>query len=345
MCVVLCRAKLSVVAVCCAASLVALSRCIVPVVACCLVLVRVSVCCAVSLVAALHRAALRRAARRCAVVRWVVLPGSVCCRRLLCHALGHCPSLWGVVSSGALVCGISLRCVLRPVCVVPWCVGACCCSPLSVVLNVSLGVVLDVLSSLRSERCCAAVPWCACVVLFLWSVLFLVPGAVVRCCVLCPLLWCAVVRCCAALLGACCDLQPCASPCSPAFCHDMLRPPAWVSPCSGRLAPLLCGAGCCAALLSLGALLPCAVPLGAVLPSGAVLSCPAALFALLPVCVCLLPLSENIKPLLYPSKFISAFENEMKLYNSQGTPAGRQQDHVCIAVLRVTLRPRWLRGH
>ena len=35
---------------------------------------------------------------------------------------------------------------------------------------------------------------------------------------------------------------------------------------------------CCASLLSLGALLPCAVPRGAVLLCGVVVSCPAALF-------------------------------------------------------------------
>ena len=56
----------------------------------------------------------------------------------------------------------------------------------------------------------------------------------------------------------------------------------------GWLAVLLRGAGCCAALLSLGDLPPCGVPRGAVVPGDAVVSCPAALFGLLLVFVCFL---------------------------------------------------------
>ena len=61
------------------------------------------------------------------------------------------------------------------------------------------------------------------------------------------------------------------------------------------LSPVRC---CCAALLSLGALLACAVPRGAVLPCGAVVSCPAALFGLLPVFVWFLLLEKPLQNLL-----------------------------------------------
>ena len=84
------------------------------------------------------------------------------------------------------------------------------------------------------------------------------------------------------LLLCCC----CAVPCGPAACRAVLRPSAWVSLCGAWLAALLCGAGCCAALLALGALHACAVPRGAVLPYGAVMSCLAALCGLLLVFVC-----------------------------------------------------------
>ena len=90
-----------------------------------------------------------------------------------------------------------------------------------------------------------------------------------------------VVVCCAGSCGAvlCCC----------ALCRFFLWPAVL---CCGLLsawlAALFCGAGCCAALLSLGALLPCAVPRGAVLRCGAVVSRPAALFVfvLCPVVLC-----------------------------------------------------------
>ena len=80
----------------------------------------------------------------CAVVRCFVFSGYVWCRCLLCRALGECPSPWGVLPSGAVFCRVSLRFVLCAVWVLPWCVGACCCSPLCFVLCVSWGVVLFV---------------------------------------------------------------------------------------------------------------------------------------------------------------------------------------------------------
>ena len=131
--------QLLVAAVCCAASLVLLSRCVVRVVACCCALGCVAACCAVSPVAVL-----RCVASCCAVVFWVAFSGPVWCRCLLCRALGPCPSPWGVVPSGTVFCRASLCFVLCVVRVLPRCVGACCCSPLCFVPCVSWGVVLCV---------------------------------------------------------------------------------------------------------------------------------------------------------------------------------------------------------
>ena len=148
-------------------------------------------CCA-SLGAVLRRAATRCVARCSAVVCCVAL---VWCRCLLRRALWRCPSPWGPVLCGAVFCGVPPRCVLCAVCVLSWRGGACCCSPLCLVLCVSRGAVPCVPCALRSVWCCASLCWCARVVLFMWCVLLLAPGAVVRCCVLCCFLWCAVVRC------------------------------------------------------------------------------------------------------------------------------------------------------
>ena len=110
-----------------------------------------------------------------------------------------------------------------------------------------------------------------------------------------------------------------------AVCVFLWSVPAWcclplcLVPCASwgvvlcvpcPLCPVRC---CCAALLGLGALLPCAVPRGAVLPCGAVGFCPAALFGLFPVNVWFLLL---VKPLQNLSIF---FQNEIKLYTTQRT--------------------------
>ena len=78
------------------------------------------------------------------------------------------------------------------------------------------------------------------------------------------------------------------------------------------LCPLLSVRCCCGALLSLGALLPCAVPRGAVLPCGAVVSRPAALFGLFPAFVWFLLLEKPLQNLFF-------FENKIKLYTTQRT--------------------------
>ena len=215
------------------------------------------------------------------------------------------------------VCRISARCVVCAVCVLAWCVGACCCSPMCPVLCVSWNVLLCVPCPLRSVRCLAALWCCACFVVLAPSVLFLALGAVVRCCVLC---FCRVVVLC------CC----CAVPCRPAACRVVLRPSAWVFPYRPWLAVLLCGAGCCAALLCLGALLPCAV-----LKCGAVVPCLAALFGFD-------YLKKNCKicSIFYRLlKIKQNFSLTRKLDNTQRRYAGRPEDHWYTPELRATVRP------
>ena len=209
-----------------------------------------AVLCCASLGAVLRRAAACCVARCCAVVCCVAL---VWCRCLLRRALWRCPSPWGPVLCGAVFCGVPPRCVLCAVCVLSWRGGACCCSRLCLVLCVSRGAVLCVPCALRSVRCCASLCWCARVVLFVWCVLLLAPGAVVRCFVLCCFLWCAVVRCWVWWPVVVCWWRVSVS----------------VS-LSGRVVcfPVV-GVVCCGALLS------CVVFCGAVLWRGAVLLCSA----------------------------------------------------------------------
>ena len=206
--------------------------------------------CRASLGAVLRRAAARCVARCCAVVCCVAL---VWCRCLLRCALGRCPSPWGPVPCVAVFCGVPPRCVLCAVCVLSWRGGACCCSLLCLVLCVSPGAVLCVPCALCSVRCCVSLCWCARVVLFVWCVLLLAPGAVVCCCVLCCFLWCAVVRCWVWWLVVVCWWRVSVS----------------VS-LSGRVVcfPVV-GVVCCGALLS------SVVFCGAVLSRGAVLLCSA----------------------------------------------------------------------
>ena len=229
---------------------VAAARCCVP----CAVL------CCVSLSAVLRRAAARCAARCCAFVCCVVLLRSL--GAAACCAV-PCPSPWGPVLCGAVFRGVPPRCVLCAVCVLSWRGGARCCSLLCFVLRVSCGAVLCVPCPLRPVRCCASLCWCAFVVLFLWYVLLLAPGAVVRCCVLCCFLWCALVRCWVWWPVVVCWWRVSVS----------------VS-LSGRVVCFtVVGVVCCRALL------PCVVLCAAVLSRGAVLLCSA---VVLRCCWCLL---------------------------------------------------------
>ena len=120
---------------------------------------------------------------------------------------------------------------LCAVSVLLWCVGACCCLPLCFLLCVS--AVSDL--GCRAVRSLSSP---------LYAVLrCLVPGAVVRCCMLCHVLWCSVVWCWVWL------------PAVVLWWRFLVS----VS-LSGRVAcfPVV-GGGCC------GALLPCVVFCGAVL--------------------------------------------------------------------------------
>ena len=226
-------------------------------------------------------------------------PGCFCFCALLMRCFARVPA--------AL---LSVRCSLAPaalavvLCCCLWCLRVCCWAWLSSVVSwwvlVGPGVMFRWCAVVCSWVLCCAVSVrvvplgvvLLCAVLFCFALL----GAVARCveswgavhcpgvlclrrCVLsclaavCVLLWCVAAWCCSPLC-----FVPCAS---------------WgvvlCVPCPRR--PVQC---CCAALVSLGSLLPCAVPHGAVLPCGAVVSCPAALFGLFPVFVWFLPL---VKPL------------------------------------------------
>ena len=192
-----CCAALLVAAACCAVSLVVPFGWVVHGLVCCLVLVcdAWSVLCSVALGAVLCRAAARCATRCWVVVCCFVLlrsfaaaasfaaPSGAACRPgALCFAVlrfavfprAVC-SVLSVFCRGVLVRAVVRRCALC--CVCP---GVSCCA-------------FSVLSALCGAP---ALCWCACVVLFLWCVLLLAPGAVVRCCVLCRFLQSFVVQCC-----------------------------------------------------------------------------------------------------------------------------------------------------
>ena len=147
--------------------------------------------------------AVRPWVRCCAALLRVVSPGVVLsCAVLRSFGAAACCAVSsgvarrpGALCSAALCFAVFPRGVCSVLRVLSWRGGACCCSPLCLVLCVSRGAVLCVPCALRSVRCCDSLCWCARVVLFVWCVLLLAPGAVVRCCVLRCFLWCAVVRC------------------------------------------------------------------------------------------------------------------------------------------------------
>ena len=221
-----------------------------------------AVLCCETLGAVLRRTAARCAARCCAVVCCVdslrFFGAAACCA--VPSGTGLCP---GALCFAALCCAVFPQAVCSVLCV--FCRGVvvhavvrrsalCCVCP---------GVLCCAFPVLCAVRCCASLCWCACVVLFLWCVLLLAPGAVVRCCVLCWFLWCAVVRCWVWWPVVVCRWRVSVS----------------VS-LSGRLVcfPVV-GLVCC------GALLPCVVFCGALLSRGAVLLCSA---VVLRCCWCLL---------------------------------------------------------
>ena len=229
-------------------------------------------------------------------------------------SLGRCLVLLPVVFV-CLLLGLAVLCCLP---VGPggyWCrVSVACC-------GVSLGAVLRrVAARFAAWRC-----------------------VVVRCVVSCCSVWC----CCAmgCVLGRCpsswgpvpsgavfCLVPPCCV-CFAVVCRRVVL--------SAVVLCAVCALGCrvvrflsslpCVVLLcgplSLGALLPCAVPRGAVLPRGAVVSCPAALLGLFLAWLWLYLLEKPLQNFVkYFFPLFLAFENKIKLYTTQHTRV--QQDHV-----------------
>ena len=272
------------------------------------------VLCCVSRAAVLRCTAARCVARCCAAVCCVVLLRSVGAAASRAVPSGA-PRRPGALCFAALCFAV----LPRAVCVLSLRGGVCCCSPLCFVLCVSLGAVLCVPCPIRSTRCCASLCWCACVVLLVWCVLLLAPGAVVRCRVLC----CFLLVCCGAVLGLVargCLLVPycgallsvslcwwcwfasfhcvcgavlrCTSCCPvPVASALLLVPRAVACPCvlwclPGRSAVWWCRSGVswCLAVpcVVLWCPAPCAVSCSAVLPGGVVLvGCAVRLSALL----------------------------------------------------------------
>ena len=263
-----------------------------------------------------------------------------------------CGLAWCVlVLRSPVLCSVVLCCRVVVYCpaLLFLCVVACsrCFLPaLRFLLCLSWSVVLCIQCPPRSVRCCAALSWCPCVALFVWSALFLAPDAVVRCWLLCCFLWCAVVRrwvllpavvfwwrvsvsvslsgrvACFPVVG-----RRAVATCSPVLCPVVLC--CCVVLCL-RVLVSFCGAVCCC--VSLGVLccggaallrgvvsrgvLPChAVFCGALLPCGAVL---------LGCAVC----SPLLRVFLCPLKTIfRVLKIRRKLHSTQRTRAGRQQDH------------------
>ena len=259
-----------------------------------------------------------------AVLCWCACVVALCSVLSCPRGAGWCFVLLPVVFV-CLLLGLGILCCLLVGPGGSWCrFSTACC-------GVSLGAVLR-----RVAARCAA--W-RCVV--------------VRCVVLFCSVWCCRALCC--VLGRCPSSWG-TVPSGAVFC---LVPPrcvcfAVVCRCVVFFAVVLCAAcapGCrvvrflssppCAVLLcgplSLGALLPCAVPRGAVLPRGAVVSCPAALLGLFLAWVWLYVL-EKLLQIFVKNFFLLflAFENEIKLYTTQHTRV--QQDHVRCSVLRATRR-------
>ena len=233
-----------------------------------------AVLCCACLGAVLRRAAACCVARCCAVVCCVAL---VWCRCLLRRALWRCPWPWGPVLCGAVFCGVPPRCVLCAVCVLSWRGGACCCSPLCLVLCVSRGAVLCVPCAPRSVRCCASRAGalalccscgaCCCWRLVLWC-------AAVCCAVSCGVPWCGAGSGGPWLSAG--GMFRCRCPCLAAWSASLWLVWFAVVPCF----PVLCSVVlCCRVVLCCCALLSCC---------GAVGACFALLWAVVLCCVVLL---------------------------------------------------------
>ena len=231
--------------------------------------------------------------------------------------------------AGAPASLLSVRCSLAPValagvlCCCLLCLRDCCWAWLSSVVSwwvlVAPGVVF---------RWCAVVcPWVPCCAVLLRVV---PPGVVwFRCALFGAVVWCVVSWGAVRRPWVLCLPAPCFVVSRRAVCVLLWCFAAWCCsplcfvPCASRgvvlcvpcpLPPVRC---CCGALLSLGALLPCAVPRDALLPCGAVVSRPAALFGLFPAVVWFLLLEKPLQNLF--KIFLFFFENKIKLYTPQRT--------------------------
>ena len=269
-----------------------------------------------------------------------------CCAVVPCRLFLFFSLLLALVSccSPLILGSLALAGLAGVLCCCLLCLCVCCWASLSAVVSWWVLVAPVVVSRWRAVVC----PWVRCCAVLLRAVLlcavlfrFAPFGAAARCVVAlgrCPLSWgpvpsgavfsCVPPRC--VCFAVACRRVVLLAVALCAVCALGCRVVCFLS--SPPCALLLCGP------LSLGALLPCAVPRGAVLPRGAVVSCPAALLGLFLAWVwlyLLVKLLQNfVKKLFFPPFF--GFSKKNKLYTTQHT--GVQQDHVRCCALRVTRR-------
>ena len=258
---------------------------------------------------------------------------ALCClcgpRCLWCLVL-WCASVCCAVSCGVLWCGTGSGCPRLSFGGVFWCRCPCLAAWPASLWLVWFDVVpcAPVLCSV--VLCCGVVLcWCVCTVLLVLFALVVVPGAVVRCFVLCCSLWRTVVR----------PLVACFGVGVPVWLPGLLRcgwcgllwSPAPLCSVLWRFAVVWCPAvvRCCPCVVLYMFVLPFAVSRDVV---AALWSPPARLCCVLSFAACV---SATLK--ILKSK-IKMFRSR-KLYTTQLTHAGRQQDHWRVAGLRVTPKP------
>ena len=238
---------------------------------CLCVLCRVSGCCAAPRCCALFHRGLCCCVLCCILPLCVVPLLAVSHLRALSVALGSCAYLRCVFSCFAALCGLCCvsfallcRCVLLFAAVLP----AVCVLGCRAARYLSFRPCAVLRCALRVRVCRAVGLVCA------------ASGActVVHWCVLCGCLWCSVVRCPAALMGACCAVLPtrcavsscCLSCCAAAFAVGVPVwlmagcPVAWCGALSGPALPwcpasLYCALWCCASVWCCGVLSCCLV--------------------------------------------------------------------------------------
>ena len=211
----------------------------------------------------------------CAVLCWCACVVALCALLSCPCGAGWCFVLLSVVFACWLF-GLAVLCCLLVGPGGSWCrVSVVCC-------GVSLGAVLRRVAARCAARGCL-ISFCS-----VWCCRVVCPVAVRRPGVLCLPALCFVVSRCAVCVLLKCVAAWCCSP----LCFVPCASRGFVLCVPCPLLPVRC---CCGALLSLGALLPCAVPCAAVLPCGAVVSRPAALFGLFPAFVWFLLLEKPLQ--------------------------------------------------